>query len=312
MTHKLFATNSGLEVHASLNPEYVNGTGGEIFPRLIIQVALHVKEQAGSQSHAGIQAVSFGTLAGEFFIDGQKIGDARPVSVDRAGMQYRPYQDEISQTLEFALDHRRIEWIEGKRAGRSMEGMLRISLSMQVFGFLLITPIPAMAEHLGLITATTIRGDIPFTVPDTHWREQVLPALGYGKVIAIEFPAIGLDACRVLDHSFKSLEKARLHFDRGSYDDAVAACRVAMDPFFEQIDRGDESGRTIPKLKKSWETKLGEATYQWLDASLSAVKDAANKPHHSPNSHFDRLGAQLLLTVATALIAYAARHDTTT
>lgn len=309
MKHKLSATNSGLEVDATVNPEWVNGIGGEICPRLTIQVSLYVKEEAMSGSNSGTQAVSFGMLTSELLVGSEKIGDARPMPIDRTGMLYRPYHDEIHQTLEIALDPRRIEWLERQRAGRSMEGKLRISLPVQVFGLLLNPSNPTFAGHVGLTTVSNIQGEIPFTVPDTHWRERVLPGLGYGKVISIEFPAIGLDACKALDHSFKSLEKAKQHFDRGLYDEAVAACRMAMDPFFEQVDKGDDSGRTIPKLKTTWEAKLGKATYQWLNGSLGAIKADANKPHHSPNSHFDRLGAQLLLSVTTALMAYAARHD---
>lgn len=311
MRHKLSATNSGLEVEATLDPKWVAGVGGETYPRLTFQVSLSVREDAGSQRNSGTQAVSFGMLTGELLVDTQKIGDARPLSIDRIGMHYHPYQDDIYQTVEIALDARRIEWLERNRSGRSMEGTLRIGLPVQVFGFLQNAPVPAFAGHFGLITVANIQGDIPFTIPDTHWRERVLPALGYGKVIVIELPAIGLDQCYALGQSFKSLEKARQHFDRGLYDEAVGACRLAMDPFFELVAKGDGSDGTIPKLKKSWETRLGDATYQWLEASLGAIKAAANKPHHSPNSHFDRLGAQLLLTVTTALIAYAAHHDTT-
>lgn len=142
-------------------------------------------------------------------------------------------------------------------------------------------------------------------------REKVLPRLGYGKVMAIELPVISIESCKALEHSFKALEKAQRHFSYGMYDDAVGACRVALEQFFEPMDKGDGSGKTIPKLKKSWESQLGKASYEWLNTSISSIKDAANKPHHSANDHFDRFGAQMLLTVTTALISYAAQQVST-
>ena len=128
------AINTGLVAEATVNPDCVNAIGGGVFPRLTVQVSLYVKEESGVQLRTATQAVSFGMLTGKLFIGAEKIADARPVSIDRAGMQYRPYQDEIHTTLEIPLDPRRIEWLEQKRAGKSMEGKLRISLAAQVFG----------------------------------------------------------------------------------------------------------------------------------------------------------------------------------
>lgn len=305
MKHRLQAINIGLGVEATLNPEWVNGIGGATFPCLTFQVSIFVREEAGSRFAASTQAVSFGMLTGELFVGSDKIGDATPVSIDRAGMQYKPYQDEIHLTLEFPLDARRIEWLEQKRSGKSMEGRLKINLAVQVFG-LPQNPSSPFASNVGLTTASNIQGEIPFTIPDTHWRERVLPALGYGKVIAIELPAIAMDACKALDHSFKSLEKTQHQFLLGDYDQTAGFCRMALDRFFQPADKGDGSGKTIPKLGKNWEAKLGKATYDWLDVAFSAIKADTNKSHHSPNNHFDRLGAQMLLIVTVALVSFAA------
>jgi hypothetical protein len=208
--------------------------------------------------------------------------------------------------LEFPLDARRIEWIEQLRQG-SLAGSVRISIATLVLGQARVTrdepPPPVVFRE-----AVATNGEVPFTVSDTQWREKVLPMLGYGKVIAIELPAIPIESIQELDHSFKALTQAQKLFQIGHYDDAVAKCRTALEQFFELVEvaNSDGSKKKIPILKKSWETRLGQATYVWLNESLGAIKDAANKPHHSPNDHFDRLGAQMLIMITTALISYAA------
>lgn len=302
MSTTLYATNSGLKIEATIKPENVNGQGAGVLPRLNFQVRLVISEEKGWGQQQPVQAWSFGVLTGELLVGTEKVADIRPYSIDRRMIGGKDSPNEIHLNVETQLDPQRIEWLELKRAGNSFEAKIRISLQVQSFGYNHHTE----SFPCGLLEVSTIQGDIPFIVADTHWRERILPGLGYGKVKIVELPAVSLEACKALDHSYKALEKAQKQFSLGLYDDAVGSCRVALDQFFESVDKGDGSGRKIPKLKKSWETRLGEATYQWLNSSLGAVKAEANKPHHSPNDHFDRFEAQMLMMITTALISYAA------
>lgn len=305
MSISLSATNSGLKVEASIRPDGVNGQGAEILPRLFFQVRLVINEEHSYGRQQPVQAWSFGVLTGELLIGSEKVADIRPYSINNRMLGGQNYSNEIYLNIEIPLDARRIEWLELKRAGKSFEATLRINLQVQSFGQNLHT----RDFPCGLLEASTIQGDIPFTIPDTHWRERVLPGLGYGKVMVVELPAASLEACKALDHSYKALEKAQMQFALGLYDGTVGSCRVALDQFFEPAEKDDGSGKTVPRLKKSWERRLGEATYQWLDSSLGAIKAEANKPHHSPNNHFDRLEAQMLMMITTALISYAAAQE---
>lgn len=305
MSTTLEATNSGLKVEAHLKPEGVNGLGAGVMPRLTFQVGLSISADQSWHCKEDVQAWSFGNLSGELMSGSEKIADIRTYSVNRSMPGGQDYPCNVHLNIEIALDHHRMEWLELKRAGKSFEATLRINLQVQTFGCNSHTK----DFSCGLLDVSTINGEISFTVPDTHWREKVLPGLGYGKVMIVELPAVSLDACKALDHSYKALEKAQRQFALGLYDETVGSCRVALDQFFEQVDKGDGSGKKIPKLKKSWKSKLGESTYRWLDDSFSAIKDAANKPHHSPNNHFDRFEAQMLMMITTALISYAAQSD---
>jgi len=300
----LNTTNSGLNIEASVNIANIRGQGASVCPRLFFQVKLNITEVAGRYIQRNIQAWSFGTMTGEFLIGMEKIADIKTYSLNRTRLGGQDYPTEEHLNIEIPLDARHIEWLEQQRAGKSFEAKVRINLQVQIFGANPHTP----NFPFGLLDTLNIQGEIPFVVPDTQWREHVLPGLGYGKLIVVELPAVNLASCAALKHSFKALENAQKQFNLGLHDETAASCRVALEQFFEQVDKGDGSGKTTPKLIKSWETRLGAATYQWLDAAVGAIKEVTNKPHHSANNHFDRLGAQMVLMITTALVSYAAQQ----
>lgn len=294
--------SSFIKVEAQIDGSNVQAIGGIEYPRLT--VPLHVSVRGIESMHRNeIYSAQLGAIQGELMINGVKISDSLPRYLNRLVYEYD--QDEHVY-LEFPLDARRIEWIEQQRQG-SLQGLVRVSISLLALGLARGTQDQYHPPAVFRDSVANL-GNVPFTVPDAQWREQVLPGLGYGKVIAIELPAVPIESFQKLDQSFKAMSQAQKLFQIGHYDDAVGKCRTALEQFFEsvEVDNGEDSKKKMPMLKKSWETRLGQATYAWLNESLGQIKDAANKPHHSPNDHFDRLGAQMLIMITTALISYAA------
>jgi hypothetical protein len=111
-----------------------------------------------------------------------------------------------------------------------------------------------------------------------------------------------------MKRAFEALQHAYKLEGQGLYQEAVGQCRFALEPFFEPIEKHDAKGeKKIQQLKSSWEKRLGKATYDWLNASLSAVKGPMNEAHHVSSTAFGQLEAQMLLAVTTALIAYAVK-----
>jgi len=307
VSQTLTATNVGLNAEASIITSAFSGIGGDAYPRLYFQIKVDLSKEVNAHRGEYIQAWSFGLLTGQLRIGSEVIADIKPYSVNswlwgETKENKGPISRDLYLNIEIPLDTRRIEWIERNRSGKSFEASLHINLQVQIFGNNTFTP----SFITGLIDSTYIVGQIPIVVPDTQWRDRVLTGIGYGKHFVIELPAISVDTCKTLEHSFTALNKAQRLFELGLYDDTAASCRIALDQFFES--REDENGKKIPRLKKSWEVKLGAATHQWLESGLSAIKDATNKTHHSADNHFDRLGAQMLLMVTTALVSYAAQR----
>ena len=222
---------------------------------------------------------------------------------------YQPHWGDEYLNFEFPLDARRIEAIERLRQGGSLQCRLDVQVHVDEYGI-----VPAHVESKrpalwGLLTVHRLTLQEGFQIPQSDWVERVLPNIGYGKVHLLEFPAAPLEACAALDHSFKALKQAEEKHRLGFYDDAAGKCRLAIEPFFdyEPVDPIHPDSRKIPVLKKSWEAKLGKATYDWLKTTLGSIKDASNPPHHSPNEHYSQLDSQMILAITTAVVAYITR-----
>ena len=147
-----------------------------------------------------VYSAQFGAIQSELVFNGQKIADSLPRQLNKLVFDFD--QDE-NVYLEFPLDAHRLEWIEQQRQG-SLKGLVRVSISSLVLG----PPRGTQEQHKAPVTfshAVANHGEVDFTVPDAQWREHVLPGLGYGKVIAIELPAVPIESFQKLNHSFKAI-----------------------------------------------------------------------------------------------------------
>jgi hypothetical protein len=143
----------------------------------------------------------------------------------------------------------------------------------------------------------------------SKWAEQVLLQTEFAKIHFLELPAIPIESCAEMKDAFNALQHACKLENQGFYVDAIAKCRIALEPFMEMIEQADGNGgkRRVPILKASWETRLGKATYDWLNSAFIATKQATNQTHHLSSATFGQLEAQMILTVATAVVAYAVK-----
>jgi len=287
----------------------VVGTGGATAPRLDIQIRLNVSHQ-GIQPQEGLELVS---VAGKLFANNAWISSCAQIPLGRILQQKFPrIQDELLY-LEFPLDQVRVSALERLRNGGEMK--LRLDATLTIRQLFALGQSPQGVPPNPIWGHTVIQhlhcqADLPIT-RDT-WVTRVLPNVGFGVVHTLEFPAVPIESCAKLTHSFEALRKAQELHKIGLYDDAVAKCRVALDQFFEMEKKVETTGgeqiiSRVPVLRRSWETRLGQATYVWLSSALRVIKEAANPVHHSPSAHYDQLESQLILANTTAFVAYVAR-----
>ena len=281
------------------------GTGVPEFPTLTWQTRLHLRPVGDVRNDYVLRSLE----AQLMLPDHQKVSIAAPQRLTRILRSHETQTWSEYVNLEFSLDITRIEMFERCRAGGAMRLRMNVQLDVDEHGLLEDAPGSGRAAQFGLRAQHRLHIEQDLEIPQSVWIGQFLPRVGYGTVHIIELPAVPVSACQLFSHSFEALKQAQELHKIGLYDDAVAKCRVALEPFYERGEVQDADGKTrpIPILKKCWEGRLGKATYDWLAASLGALKDVSNKPHHSPNLHFDQLESQMLLSIMTALVAYAAR-----
>jgi hypothetical protein len=148
---------------------------------------------------------------------------------------------------------------------------------------------------------------VQVTIPRSTWVEKVLDPTEFGKTYLIELPVIPVETCAKMKTSSDALQQAVKLESMGFYNEAVAQCRIALEPFFEIVQAPDGKGGTKQRraLKAAWQTRLAQQAYDWLNGSFLAVSQATNQPHHPASSNFDQMEAQMLLMITTALVSYA-------
>lgn len=308
MNRQHFSTVSSgyILAEAEIDETQVFGSGGGYYPRLSILLRVHFS----SISTPGSDYYVTGLDARLYHPNTGLVADALPVRLQRIQRPLPGYAAANEQTyLEFPMDARRVAQLETLRDGKDLSLRLDLMLAVQEHGIIAGDEKTKRPNIWGLKWLQQLVTQVNFTVPRSVWIERVLPQIGHGVIHIVELPAVPIAACSAMQNSYEALRQAQSLHHQGLYDLAVTKCRIALEPFFDYIpvDPTHKDSRKIPKLKKSWETKLGEATFIWLNTALVAIKDAANPTAHSPHAHFDQFESQMLQSITTAVIAYAAR-----
>lgn len=211
--------------------------------------------------------------------------------------------------VEVPFDQTRLALLNRLRNGGDVK--LRLDFELFVDELHQLGPKPNSTHHFvyGITARHRCRADLQVSIPRSEWVERVLPGTGFAQTHIIELPAIPLQACAGKQAAFVALQQAQKLEGQGFYEEAVMHCRIALEPFIELVDKTDDQAnvKKVPKLKASWETRLGSHTYEWLDGALRSVKGATNHAAHNSPVVFGQLEAQMLLMITTALIAYAVK-----
>lgn len=260
MNSQSFTVNSRVIAELSFNETQVTGFGGAYCPRLIVIGKLtYSSMDIPTEDHLFDEInATLSVLGGP-----ARFADALPCKLSRIRRGHWDFIGNDQVHLEFPVDQARLALLEARRDGGDLHLHLVVKLTVQKFG-----RIPEHTESnrpafWGLTDQHESTVEFNLKIPRSVWLERVLPQTGYGVVHVLEFPAAPLESCQSLRHSFDALKQAQERLKLGQYDDAVAKCRIALDPFFEHVEQKNEQGETkkIPVLKRTWETRLGAATY---------------------------------------------------
>jgi hypothetical protein len=294
-------------VEADINPDEINGVGGYSSPQIWLPIRIHVSHRA-IKSHEGFEFIS---LAGQIHLEGRPFARSSPVPV---GFTIQPRFSELKSQyhcLEFPVDHSRVAALEKVRAGGDLKLRLDAALEVvQLHALNQSSPGQVVDTVWGQVQRHRLHLNADLVIPRAAWIERVLPNIGFGVVHLVELPAVSIEGNSYLTHAFEALRQAQELHRSGHYPESVGKCRVALEEFFEYPAVTDGAGitRNVPILKSSWETRLGKATYDWLNQSLAALKAGTNKPHHLASATYNQFDSLMIQMVTTAVVSYAAKH----
>ncbi len=299
-----YVSNGDSVAAISVDTSQIYGSGTAASPHLTIPGRIHFFQ---------IQPKSIDYVFTEItarLID-QKLGaisEARAL-LNRVQRPHHCYTADDHLYFEFRVDSHQIAELEKARAGKDVILRLRCNLQVQEHGVISADEQTKRPALFGLRNISELHAEVEVTIQQKIWLERVLTGTGFGKVHIIELPAVPLESCAALKDSFEALRQARLLHNDGHYDVAVARCRTALDPFFVQVpvEPDNKNSKTMPELRKKWLKRLGESTYKWLNDALGSVKAAGNLTVHTSHRHFDQFESQMILAIATTLVAFAAR-----
>ncbi len=290
-------------VDVDIDVNEINGVGGVAAPQVWLPMRLNVSHGALA-AHDGFEFIA---LSGRLFLDGHYFVRSLPTPVGFTIQPGFPTLKNQLHYLEFALDAAKVEALEKVRNGGDLRVRLEASLDVMQLralrpGTAGHNPVWAQVQRYRLQLSTDL------AIPRSTWIERVLPRVGYGTVHLFELPAITPEQDGKLAHAFEALKKAQEFHRTGHYAQAVGMCRVALEEFFEPkpVTEGGVT-RQVPVLKSSWETKLGKATYEWLNTSLSALKSGTNKPHHLASVTYSQFDSHMLQMITLVIVSYAAK-----
>ncbi len=305
MNRQHFTNGSGyIFVEGEIDENQIHGTGESYYPRLIVPVKLRFNPiQIPDTDYL------FTSMDAKLKVQNTLLADAMPYRLEIVQHSLLSVLCDLTAHLEFPLESRRIAHLEFLRDGKDLPLQLELNIASEEHGLSPGIEKVKRPPTWGLRWFRPQRATLEFTVPRSVWVERVLPKVGHGMIHVVELPAVPLAACQALKHSYDALRLGQSLHTQGLYDEAVNKCRIALEPFFDYIpvDATNKDSRKIPELKKVWQIRLGEATYDWLNRTLVTIKVAANPTAHSPNPHFDQFESQMLMAIATTVIAYAAR-----
>lgn len=288
----------------TLEPQSISGAGGVSSPALCMQFRMHLRGPV--EPARGIDFRTFACRVSPF--DGEYFATSQCAPVDILASTRVELPNRLLH-VAIPLDQLRLSRIEQHRKGGDVN--LRLDCELVADEMEEVGNLKNVANRAvwGLKAHHRLHSQFHVVIPRSVWVEQVLPQTGFGQIHILELPKISIERCEGRKEAFRALQQAQKLEREGLYDETVGACRKALEPFFEHVDKIDEKGATkkVPVLTASWETRLGKATYDWLNASLLTLKGPTNRAVHNTSTTFGQLEAQMLLLVATAVISYAVK-----
>ncbi len=285
----------------------IGAQGGPAFPQLLmpLSVVLHPVEPKLVMGDYfptpddPIQHYSLLQLSGSLVVNSIPIGtfQTTPITLNSRNNQSG------TVLILVPLDLFRIQYIEERRSG---DVSLRLDIT------------PWIAKHYRVARKEPLSGyeqfetnfhQLSVQVPQSHWIQNILPGLGYGRIHLIEVPIPATAIGEGLTKTVTELQHAQDAFTNGDYNKSLLFCRNAIEllstirPYVGEVKRPTFAD----KIDFLLEVLPGTPTGVRRENLARLLKDlwgfTSMSPHPS-KLQFTRDDAQMTMLIVTAILSY--------
>jgi hypothetical protein len=303
----------------SLDVTRLRAEGVPVYPQFVVPLSLAFRAEmfASGRDRVRLWSVSCSLIhAGGVLSDHQ--GDV----IDRECFANDSAWD---VQLRFPLDLARVEFVERQRtedAPFTLRGVLAFDAIREQEPAGQASPAPESAgrpskakalTRLGRGEALIVPFSVEFAVPRSQWVSALLPKLGWCAIRIFELPIPQSPAwSETFATAFAELDAAQRLFREGSFDQTVAHCRSALEPFRKKVQdlkpilKDARSSPEVAAKEFALLHAMASDTAEWLSGQLERHHTLSSVAHHVPAvGHFSRDQAHALLLHTSSLVLYA-------
>lgn len=293
--------------------ERIGGQSGPVYPQLTVPLRItlsstDVQIRAGNVYPTGedpIQDYGLYQICGKLYFASQQIADFRsdPIShFSRDG-------GELTIPLAIPLDSFRVQHIESQRIG---DPSFRFDF---IFQYIRYQQIPRKQRNPHIERFEQGWHQFSISIPQSHWVNNVLPGLGYGKIAFVEVPTPESAFGETLKGAVVEFEKGQKYLLLGDYNKALGQCRNALEMLSNAVEyKGTPKNGTNPSFADKIDYVLSilpsAPTGFRRDNLARMCKDlygfTSPSEHSSPPS-FTRDDAEMTRHIVAAVLSYVGR-----
>lgn len=293
--------------------ERIGGQCGPIYPQLTVPLRItFASAEIGFQAHNfyptgddPIQDYGLHQICGKLFFASQQIADFRsdPIShFSRDG-------GELAIPLVISLDSLCVQHIESQRIG---DPSFRFDFILQYIKY---QQIPRKQRNPPMERFEQSWHQLNVSIPQSHWVNNVLPGLGYGKIAFVEVPTPESAFGETLKGAIAEFEKGQKYLLLGDYNKALGQYRNALEILSNAVEyKGTPRNGTNPSFADKIDYVLsalpGVPTGFRRENLARMCKDLygfTSPSEHSSPPNFTRNDAEMTRHIVAAVLSYTGR-----
>jgi hypothetical protein len=286
-------SNGNIEI----DPIQIRAESGNAYPLLIVPTKLSFSKIEQAQSAVPNFVVLSVQATLYLGSDSHKIADSIPIFDPLEFTNKRGASSTYS--IEFPLDPRRARVIEASRRG-DMRLRLQFNFLVAHSEAILVqrNNEPSQQNLIANYGVMRPRPEIQFNISQSHWVNQVIPALGFGEYFLIEIPK----GKKTVPDAWDYLEKADVAFRNWNSKEVYGNCRELGSLLDQSIK--NKFGTNDFSYSIRW--KRAYSGFSDLASWSLHLEDLKKSPKFSPDTvQTNKSDAEHLLLRTKALLKYA-------